>query len=150
MKITKAEIISHLKKTLDYKIQALQQTIALAKESRDSDTKSSVGDKYETSRAMMQIEIEKNTKQLAILLNQKKELEIIKPEKQLNKVEHGALATTTQGIYFFAIGLGKTQVNDTTVFAVSLASPVGKLFVGQSVNESIKFQGKEIEIVELS
>ena len=45
---------------LDRKIEVINKAIVLAKDSRNNDTKSSAGDKFETGREMMQIEIEKN------------------------------------------------------------------------------------------
>jgi hypothetical protein len=45
---------------LTKKSAIVKTEIQLAIESRDNETKSNVGDKYETTREMMQLEIEKN------------------------------------------------------------------------------------------
>ena len=65
----KGLIYNQLQEMLDRKIESAKKAIESAKEARDSDTKSSVGDKYETGRAMMQIELEKNEVQLNKVIN---------------------------------------------------------------------------------
>ena len=49
---------------LDLKIQDTSNAITSLTESRDMDTKSSAGDKHETSRAKIQTEIDQLSKQL--------------------------------------------------------------------------------------
>ena len=60
----KTKIFKQLKGLLEEKIIALKDLILTTKEARDADTKSSVGDKYETARSMAQIEIQKSEMQL--------------------------------------------------------------------------------------
>ncbi len=57
-------VYNKILKILDDKIEILKEEIESTKESRNNDTKSSAGDKYETGRAMMQIELDKNEAQL--------------------------------------------------------------------------------------
>jgi len=49
----KTELLATLNTLLNEKIRVLQESIQTTKDSRDSDGKSSAGDKYETGRAMM-------------------------------------------------------------------------------------------------
>jgi len=57
---------------LDKRIKSAKEFIESAKESRDNDTKSSAGDKFETGREMMQMEIDKNETQLRKALKLKR------------------------------------------------------------------------------
>ena len=60
--------------------------------SLNEETKSSSGDKYETSRAMIQIEREKNSRQIKEIGNLKKQLLSIKSIKVNNsKVSQGSI-----------------------------------------------------------
>ena len=61
----KIDLLRKLEEVIQSKIEELKLSIASAKESRDNDTKSSAGDKYETGREMMQMEINKASAQLA-------------------------------------------------------------------------------------
>ncbi len=85
-KSLKQLLFNQLSNIIESKLATLNKAILLAKESRDSDTKSSAGDKYETGRAMMHIEIEKNEVQLSKTLKLKKELSEIDLLKEYNKV----------------------------------------------------------------
>ena len=57
----KSEVLRHLV----LKIEDISTAITSLKESRDANTKSSAGDKHETSRAKIQIEIDQLSKQLS-------------------------------------------------------------------------------------
>lgn len=113
-------ILNQLHKLLDKKIDALEQYIESAKVSRDNETKSSVGDKYETGRAMAQMELEKNQTQLVQIQNQKNELLKIDASKKYDQSEFGAIIITNLGNYFLSIGIGKIDLKMKAVFAFLL------------------------------
>ena len=130
-------------------IDELHATIAGAKESRNNETKSSAGDKYETGRAMVQMEIEKNQAQLAQTEKLRNSLSTIHPKITSSQVEFGSVVVTNCGNYFFAIPFGKLEINELLVFVLSLGSPIGKAMAGKTVGEKIVFQGKAIEITDV-
>lgn len=70
----KSLVINRLKEAIDEKSAIVKNEIKLAIETRDNETKSNVGDKFETTREMMQLEIEKNVLQLNKYELQKNEL----------------------------------------------------------------------------
>lgn len=125
------------------KAEMTLHSIKSAKESRNKDTKSSAGDKYETGRAMIQIEIEKNEVQLSKTMNLQKELSKIDLIKEFNKVEFGSLIQTNHGIYLISIGLGKIVVNNTAYYAISLASPIGQVLRDKIIGDEVQFQGRQ-------
>ena len=142
-------IYTNILHTLDSKIETIKREIESAKESRNNDTKSSAGDKYETGRAMMQIELEKNEVQLSKTVKLKSELSKINVEKEYNKVEFGSLVVTTQGTYFISIGIGKIEINKETYYSISLASPIGKIFFNKKIGDKVQFQQREFEILKI-
>ena len=135
---------------LDRKIEVIRGAIASAKEARNNDTKSSAGDKFETGREMMQIEIEKNE----VLLNQtaklRKELVRIDISQEFNKVAFGSLVVTDKGTYFISIGIGKIQIDDQICYVISLASPIGGLLKDKAVGDEVQFQDKTFTIKEIA
>ena len=139
----KKQICAHLQRILDEKAEVAIRAIESAKESRNSDTKSSAGDKYETGRAMMQIEIEKNEVQLSKINSQLNELSRVNHLIDYKKVEYGSLIETNRGIYFIAIGLGKIEVNKQEYYSISLASPIGQLLKDKHIEDDVEFQGRE-------
>ena len=141
----KAQLYTQLQAMLESKVAATKEAIEAAKESRDNETKSTAGDKYETGRAMMQIEMEKNEVQLRNALNLQNELSQINIQKECIKVEQGSLVSTNYGNYFISIGLGKIEGTENA-YAISLASPIGMLLKDKTVGDKILFQGREFAI----
>ena len=127
---------------LDRKFEVIRGAIASAKDSRNNDTKSSAGDKFETGREMMQIEIEKNEVLLNHTAKQRKDLARIDVSEEFNKVAFGSLVMTDKGTYLISIGIGKIQIEDQICYAISLASPIGGLLKDRLVGDEVSFQGR--------
>ena len=146
---TKELLLAQIQKLLDNKADAIRQAIQSATESRDNETKSSVGDKYETGRAMMQNEIDKNKAQLATLLKQKAELSKIDLQKEHGHAGFGSLIKTNRGNYFISIGIGKINLDKLDWYCISLSSPIGKQLHNKTTGDSFDFQGRTIELVQV-
>ena len=134
---------------LDLEQKALQNNLASVEESRNNETKSSVGDKYETGRAMMQLEHQKLTSQLQRLKAQIGELKVIQSEFVATRVGQGSLVDTDRGCYFICTALGKIPVQDQIFFCISLQSPIGRLLQHKIVGDKVVFNNKEIQIKEI-
>ncbi len=136
---TCSEFVENRAKTVGEIITSNQKAL-------QSETKSSAGDKHETGRAMLQLEMEKASQQLASIDQMKEVLGKINPEKISTTVQLGSVVITTLGNYFLSIGMGKIELNKTIYYAVSTSSPIGKILLGTKVGESLVFNAKEIQI----
>lgn len=124
------------------KIESLQNAIANIREAISNETKSSAGDKHETSRAMAQNELERLGTQLQQLEKQRQQLIQADPDKSAAKAEQGAYLETTAGNFYICTGLGKIENKSHTFFAVSLQSPVGQELAGKRAGDEFLFGGK--------
>ena len=106
------------KESLEREIRTLQ---ALANE----ETKSSAGDKYETSRAMIHLEMEKLAVQLTELAKQKAVLDAINVEKQYDRVQPGSVIITNRANYFLSISAGVISIDGKDFICISVSSPIG-------------------------
>ena len=131
------------------RIQTIEQTLHAIEESRNNETKSSVGDKYETGRAMMQMEEEKMKHQLFQAIQENKELLKIDPQKQSPTVEVGSLVITNKGKYYLSIGLGKVMVEKERYYCVSIQSPIGQQLFQQEVGKAFEFNGSKMVIQDI-
>lgn len=122
---------------IEQRIDTAQKAIAIAQASANEETKSSAGDKYETGRAMAQLEIEKNATQLAEAQKLKAALGQIKPEHPTNVVQSGSLVVTSQGNFYIAISAGQFTIDAVNYFSISPASPIGSKLIG--LKEGIRF-----------
>jgi hypothetical protein len=115
------------------RIGAAQEAIQTAQRSANEETKSSAGDKYETGRAMAQLEIEKHSAQLAETLKLKHALEQISVDDESSIVRAGSVVLTNQGNFYLAISAGQILIQDKTYFALSPGSPLGQKLIGLAV-----------------
>lgn len=129
------------------RIHTIQDALMRIEESRNNESKSSVGDKYETGRAMMQMEEAKNQAQLSEALEAKRLLATIKPERKNNKADLGSLVVTDQGIYFIAVGIGKIRITEETVFGISMNSPIGKVLKNKQIGDKFTFGDRQMLIL---
>jgi transcription elongation GreA/GreB family factor len=142
----KAEIHKELLSALIKKERHLESELSDLRLGLSSDTKSTAGDKHETSRAMNQLEQERICEQL---LELKKSLSIVNSidTNQIHtKIALGTLLQTTNGNFYLSIGYGALKVGVETYFCLSPVSPFGKLLIGKTANERFFWQGKEIAI----
>jgi len=144
----KQSLHQHCQEKLKAQINALEANLQSIIESRNNETKSSVGDKYETGRAMMQLEFQKVESQLNRIKADHSELKALDLNKKTSKIEKGSIIKTNQGVYFISVALGKIKLDDQIYFCLSLQSPIGKLLQHKKVGDKILFNGKEISIHE--
>ncbi len=142
----KSIIIKQMQDMLDAKAQDALNAIASAKESRNNDTKSSAGDKYETGRAMMQMEIDNNEMQLSKTRIQQQELSKIDTSVKNELAVNGSLVKTNFENYFIAIAMGKITVGKEVVYAISPASPIGSFLKNKKKGDRGEFNGRHLII----
>lgn len=130
------------------KADDLKVAIKSTRDSSNNDTKSSMGDKYETSREMLQQDINRLEKQLAdtnlLLFN----LRGIKFKSITKTVELGSLINTTLGTFFLAVSLGEVVFDNQSLVLISIASPLGKQLNGKKEKEFFSLNNKEQQILE--
>lgn len=142
----KQQVHAHCHQLVDERIALAQKLIAEAQQAANLESKSSVGDKYETGRAMMMHEREKAESQLQEALKLKKVLNQINSEKVSVQGELGSYINTPHGNFYLAVSLGKVQVSSNEVFVLSPVSPLGAQLVGKKVGDSFHFNSKTFDI----
>lgn len=109
-----------------------------------SETKSSAGDKHETGRAMLQLEMEKASQQLASVIQMKETMDKITVDKTSEIICLGSVIITNKANYFLAISAGKLTIDLVDYFVISTNSPIGKQLLGKKVGDIIPFNNAEI------
>ncbi|MEQ8715562.1 MAG: GreA/GreB family elongation factor [Cyclobacteriaceae bacterium] len=134
---------------LQTKIDELSQTIVDMSESMMAEAKSTMGDKYETSRAMIQSEIERIGLQRSEAIRQLQNIQILDPNKSNSLASRGALVNTGQALYYLGAPIGKVDIDNKAVFVISPQSPIGQLILDKKKGDKIEFNGKTITIKEI-
>lgn len=124
-------------KSLSDKINHLQLQLNELKESAANETKSTAGDKYETARAMLQIEQDNIRRQLQELLEQQAQLQVLIRKLPTKEITSGSLIKTDKGWLLLGVALGKITIDNNTITALSAISPLGKQLNGRNIGDRV-------------
>jgi len=149
LKMNKSGLIDYVKELLEEKMKVAWEAMEAAQESANDQGKSSMGDKYETSRSMGQLDRNMHARQYEQVRVERTVLERIGNTAAPERGAVGSLIKTTAGWFFVSVSLGVLKYEDETVIAVSSSSPVGVMLLGKTVNEKFRFQNKEQTILEM-
>lgn len=143
----KQQLFEACKTYVNQRIAMAQKGIQDAQNAANDETKSSVGDKYETGRAMMHLEKDKYALQLSEALQLQQQLSTINISEAKPNIGQSSLVKTDKGIFFIAISIGKVVLENDTFFAISLAAPLGKAFYQKKKGDAVHFRGSVYQIL---
>jgi transcription elongation GreA/GreB family factor len=132
---------------LKERIKQIQSERAQVQASANDETKSSVGDKYETGRAMAQLEIERFTQQLIEnekLLNRLQELKEVQAR---DRIVPGSLVHTSQGYFYVSVSLGIIESDGYHFYCISPEAPLGSALLGKRVGDLVTINGRSFQIM---
>ena len=139
--ISKQDAIAACQANIEAKRSALTKELEGLRSAQQNDTKSSAGDKHETSREMIAQEIGKLNASLAELNVHEASLNRIDASKMQPTVGLGALVETETSCFFIAAPLGSVTTEETTIMAISTAAPLAQLFIGKAAGARVSFNG---------
>lgn len=143
---TKSDLLVECAKIMEERYQRIKNNISGLEEALYEESKSSAGDKHETERAMLQIEIENSGKQLMEVENIMQTLKRIESSIKSEFAHLGSLVHTGLGTYFLSVSAGDIELDETHYLCVSLNSPIGKLLVGKKEGEIFEFHENTYKI----
>ena len=145
----KKSLLFHCTEIIQTKVMLLQKMMSDAQASANKATKSSAGDKFETSRAMMQAQRDQYAKQFSNAILLRTQLSQIDPEQIFDKVQLGSVVKTPLANYFISISAGRLTVGGEKFYAISPQAPLAKLLLTKSTGDKVIFNNKAIEILEV-
>lgn len=131
---------------INQRIKNVKNAIKLAQEAANSNDKSTAGDKFETSRAMGQIDTEMNSKQLQEAEQELSFLEKIDVSNIKQNISIGSVFEMSNLYFFIAIGLGPITIESKKVMVVSSKSPFYENIKNKKAGELFEFMDKMDEI----
>jgi hypothetical protein len=115
-----------------------------------NDSKSSAGDKHETSRAMAHLEMENRQAALQHLINMNAVLTQVDPAKPQTQIVPGALLVTDHGLFYITISLGKVVVNGQEVLVLSYQAPIITTLKNIPVGGKTSFRGTPYKLLHIT
>ena len=140
-------LFDHCENNINFKLKRylkIDQDLLI---SLNEETKNSAGDKHETTRAMIQIEREKNSKRIKEIENLKKQLIVIKSVQSDNsKVSPGSIILTSTNNYFISISSEIYSSDTSKFYCVSINTPIAKAYLGKMIGDIVTFNNIDSKI----
>jgi transcription elongation GreA/GreB family factor len=145
----KQKIIQYIKNHLDQRLRAAWDAMQAAQESANNESKSSAGDKYETARAMGQLDRDMHARMYEQARQERLIVEKIDEKMTCNKGVLGALVKTTIGDFFIAVSIGQVLIEAKKLMIISPQSPIGVTLMDKSIGEKFFFRTHQVTILEI-
>jgi hypothetical protein len=141
-------LLTECKNILLKKLEIIAQELKHLSQAIAEDTKSSAGDKYETSREMANLEKGKLQSQSSGF---NKSLSVLNslPLSASKKIGHGSLIQTEKAWIYIAVSLGQVFISEKEVLVISPAAPLAQLMSGRGKEDSINFRDNNYQIVSI-
>jgi len=145
--IIKKKLLAQCQEIIQDKLDILVEEMNHLAKDIEEDTKSSAGDKYETSRAMANLEREKLYLQI---MEYRKSIALLNSLtlSRSSIIGLGSLVKTNNEWIYLAISLGQLQVEKHTILVVSPVTPLGKEFMNKSIGDTVSFNNKSYKVID--
>lgn len=127
---------------VNHRIKLIHDHIGDLKEALKLETKCSMGDKYETDRAMLHLEFEKLSGQVAQYGRLLKTLNQIPPMEVHDKVKFGSIVKTSGPNYFISIPAGILKAGDEEFFTVGYQTPIARQLLGKKEGDEFSINNQ--------
>jgi transcription elongation GreA/GreB family factor len=138
----KKQLFQQCLEIIERRITDAMQSVQSARQAAADDTKSSAGDKYETTRAMMQQEIDRNLKQVDEASRLKVALLRLENHTTAAAITPGSIVITNNGRFYLSVSVGIINLDEKDYVAISPASPLGGKLIGLTAGDTFMLNGK--------
>lgn len=146
---TKQKLLDACEAYVEKKLETVQTAIDDLQAALKLETKCSMGDKYETGRAMLHLEFEKLAGQHEEFQKLRKTLRMIPPGRKDAIAGFGSGVRTSMANYFIAIPAGEFIIEGEKFYSIGATAPIAKNLTGRSTGDTIHFNDRKIEILEI-
>lgn len=134
---------------INEKVEEATKAMERAQEAANDEGKSSMGDKYEISKVMGQIDSDRAGLQLFEGKKQLLQLNLVNIETVYSDVQPGAFIVCDEANYFIATSIGGKIVDGEKINIVSAAAPIALMLMHKKAGNTIVFNGKTIGLVDV-
>jgi len=146
----KDELYKNCESYIEEKIARISKSILDLEVALTNESKSSAGDKFETGREMINIEIQKLASQLRQFQQLQVTLEVAKRNNNPTPIRLGSLVETTNATYFICIPIGEVILGDKKLYVIGASSPVAQALLGKAEGDTFSFNSVESNITSVT
>ncbi|MDX2188538.1 MAG: hypothetical protein SFY32_01630 [Bacteroidota bacterium] len=149
MNTLKLELVDYILMQIQIKIENAKAELLLLSASMNEETKSSAGDKYETSREMIQQSIQMAENQINSAVSQIQIIKSISWNSNHVKPENGALIKTNTCYFLIGGFIGPFIYKGKEIYAIASNSPIFSTIQNKKVGDLFKFKNSDVQILEI-
>lgn len=146
--IDKHAIAQAFRAKINASAQIIEDSLHQLEHSLFEETKSSAGDKYETSREMIQSEMDRLEKQKQQIIQDMLHFQFIETP---STIERGSLVEIMidkqRHFLYIAAAVGNIAVEGVEIRSISVNAPLGSILIGKSSGDLFKWNQKSIQIL---
>lgn len=151
MSIDRTAVLDAVASQLKERIQASLDELQALQAGNADNSKSTAGDKHDTERAMVHMEMENLSKRLDHERRLLHELEqLTKQPTSAEKVSSGSIITTDRGVFLIGAAFGRMQVKGQFITGISIQSPLGKQCINKKTGDSIEVNGNIFTVLSIA
>jgi hypothetical protein len=106
-------------------------------------------DRYDSFRAQLMRKRDMLAQQLSVVQEELRHLRQINPGVISTKVEAGAMVVLNSQILFVLVGIGKVEIENTSVYVVSPVVPLVMAMKDKKPGDTFNFRGTVMKIIEI-
>ena len=148
--IDKQQLFEHCKTILLMRIADGEKAMQDAQEAANSEGKSSMGDKYETGRAMSQLARDMSAKQ--VFENKQELINLLKLEntKTDKTIIQGSVVLANGKMFYIAVGLGVINFKGIQITVLSPKAPLAQHMLGKKAGDFFELNKKQFVIEKIN
>lgn len=145
----KIQLKEYCRKMIQVRMDSFRLAMNKSQESANEETKSSAGDKYETSRAMGHLEKDMYARQLAETGKAMASMMGIDCSMVYLSVSPGSIVRFENISYFILAGMGKIEFNAKPFYVISPNAPLAHSLLGKKKDDIVSINNCMHQILEV-
>ena len=145
--MNKEGLSQELYAVLEDKLEQLRALIAQTRSS-NVETKSAMGDKYETGAEMLGQQINQLLLREKVLLDQIHDVKGL-PKGKASRIERGAVVRTEMGYFYLSTSGVNIKLEGQEITCISMDSPLSGALMGKHCGESFSLRDKTYTVLEI-
>ena len=146
--LNRREVAEALAAAMEFGLARARTAFEELQTSLEGESKSTAGDKHETGRAMVQMEMEQAAARLSRVEGMMRQWHALEPLLGREQVRPGAIVSTDQGGFILGVAWGKFEgPGDATWRAISSDAPLAQAMQSLGPGDTVEFRGRMWHII---
>ena len=146
--LNRREVAEALAAAMEFGLARARTAFEELQTSLEGESKSTAGDKHETGRAIVQMEMEQAAARLSRVEGMMRQWHALEPLRGREQVRPGAIVSTDQGGFILGVAWGKFEgPGDATWRAISSDAPLAQAMQSLGPGDTVEFRGRMWHII---